>query len=77
MVGAGVLGLPAAFVFLGWAGGTILMLLSLLVSWYSFTLLVKVRPSAPLFLWRSLTATPESNMDVRGSDILNCYHLCY
>jgi amino acid permease len=36
MVGAGVLGLPYTFVYLGWAGGMLVMLLSLLISWYTF-----------------------------------------
>lgn len=40
MVGAGVLGLPYSFVYLGWAGGMCVMLLSLLISWYTFYELV-------------------------------------
>lgn len=36
MVGAGVLGLPYTFVYLGWTGGMLVMLLSLLISWYTF-----------------------------------------
>jgi amino acid permease len=33
MVGAGVLGLPATFTHLGWAGGIIILIFSLGVSW--------------------------------------------
>jgi amino acid permease len=36
MVGAGVLGLPYTFVYLGWACGMAVMLLSLIISWYTF-----------------------------------------
>ncbi|KAK9831658.1 hypothetical protein WJX74_004645 [Apatococcus lobatus] len=35
MVGAGVLGLPSAFVFLGWTGGTITLVLSWFISLYT------------------------------------------
>ncbi|KAF6255805.1 amino acid transmembrane transporter [Scenedesmus sp. NREL 46B-D3] len=40
MVGAGVLGLPYTFVYLGWGGGMLVMLLSLVISWYTFYELV-------------------------------------
>jgi len=40
MVGAGVLGLPAAFVHLGWAGGIIFLLFSFWISWHTYKLLV-------------------------------------
>ena len=32
MVGAGVLGLPSAMVYLGWAGGTVTLVLSFFIS---------------------------------------------
>jgi amino acid permease len=40
MVGAGVLGLPHAFASLGWGGGIAVLLVSLVISWYTFGLLV-------------------------------------
>ncbi|KAF8060318.1 LHT2 [Scenedesmus sp. PABB004] len=40
MVGAGVLGLPAVFSHLGWAGGVIMLLFSFWVSWYTYKQLV-------------------------------------
>ena len=40
MVGAGVLGLPATFAVLGWAGGLIVLIVSLGISWSTFGLLV-------------------------------------
>jgi len=40
MVGAGVLGLPAALSHLGWAGGAIFLLFSIWVSWHTYKLLV-------------------------------------
>ena len=40
MVGAGVLGLPATFATLGWAGGLIVLVASLGISWFTFGLLV-------------------------------------
>lgn len=40
MTRAGVLGLPYAFAALGWAGGAIVLVGSLLISMYSFVLLV-------------------------------------
>ena len=40
MVGAGVLGLPATFAILGWAGGLIVLIVSLGISWFTFGLLV-------------------------------------
>jgi hypothetical protein len=40
MVGAGVLGLPAALAQLGWAGGIFFLLFSIWVSWYTYKLLV-------------------------------------
>lgn len=40
MVGAGVLGLPATFSHLGWAGGIIFLCFSFWVSWYTYKLLV-------------------------------------
>ena len=40
MTCAGVLGLPYAFAALGWAGGAIVLVASLLISMYSFILLV-------------------------------------
>uniref|UniRef100_A0A383W7B9 Amino acid transporter transmembrane domain-containing protein n=1 Tax=Tetradesmus obliquus TaxID=3088 RepID=A0A383W7B9_TETOB len=40
MLGAGVLGLPAVFSHLGWAGGIIMLVFSLWVSWYTYLLLV-------------------------------------
>eukprot|EP00879_Flechtneria_rotunda_P017139 GHRR01017950.1.p1 GENE.GHRR01017950.1~~GHRR01017950.1.p1 ORF type:complete len:148 (-),score=8.66 GHRR01017950.1:304-747(-) len=40
MVGAGVLGLPATFAHLGWAGGVIFLLASFWISWYTYKLLV-------------------------------------
>ena len=39
MVGAGVLGLPSTFATLGWAGGLIVLVGSLGISWYTFGLL--------------------------------------
>jgi hypothetical protein len=42
MVGAGVLGLPAALAQLGWAGGIIVLLFTFWVSWYTYKLLVKM-----------------------------------
>jgi len=40
MVGAGVLGLPAALSHLGWAGGIIFLIFSIWVSWHTYKLLV-------------------------------------
>lgn len=40
MLGAGVLALPSTFAILGWAGGTVALLVSLGISWYTFGLLV-------------------------------------
>lgn len=40
MVGAGVLGLPHAFSYLGWAGGIIFLAFSFWVSWHTYMLLV-------------------------------------
>lgn len=40
MVGAGVLGLPAAFAHLGWVGGIIFLAFSFWVSWHTYMLLV-------------------------------------
>lgn len=40
MVGAGVLGLPSTFAVLGWHGGLIVLFGSLMISWYTFSLLV-------------------------------------
>lgn len=40
MIGAGVLGLPAALSHLGWAGGMVFMLFSFWVSWHTYKLLV-------------------------------------
>lgn len=39
MVGAGVLGLPNTFVYLGWWGGNVVLIAALLISWYTFMLL--------------------------------------
>eukprot|EP00878_Enallax_costatus_P014279 GHUV01014936.1.p1 GENE.GHUV01014936.1~~GHUV01014936.1.p1 ORF type:complete len:415 (+),score=64.43 GHUV01014936.1:364-1608(+) len=40
MVGAGVLGLPAALAVLGWAGGILFLIFSFWVSWHTYKLLV-------------------------------------
>jgi len=40
MVGAGVLGLPAALSHLGWAGGVLFLIFSIWVSWHTYKLLV-------------------------------------
>ncbi len=42
MIGAGVLGLPNTFVYLGWWAGMVTMFLAFFASWYSFKLLVKM-----------------------------------
>jgi amino acid permease len=40
MIGAGVLGLPYAFSYLGWIGGIIFLVFSFWVSWHTYKLLV-------------------------------------
>lgn len=40
MIGAGVLGLPAALSHLGWIGGACFLTFSIVVSWYTYKLLV-------------------------------------
>uniref|UniRef100_A0A383VWF1 Amino acid transporter transmembrane domain-containing protein n=1 Tax=Tetradesmus obliquus TaxID=3088 RepID=A0A383VWF1_TETOB len=42
MLGAGVLGLPSVFSHLGWAGGIIMLVFSLWVSWYTYLLLARM-----------------------------------
>jgi len=42
MVGAGVLGLPAAVAPLGWAGGMIVLFTTFWISWYTYILLVNM-----------------------------------
>lgn len=42
MIGAGVLGLPATFAHLGYAGGALFLAFSLWVSWYTYVLLVQM-----------------------------------
>jgi amino acid permease len=40
MIGAGVLGLPAAMAPLGWVGGLIVLVATFWISWYTYALLV-------------------------------------
>jgi hypothetical protein len=42
MVGAGVLGLPAAVAPLGWAGGMVVLFVTFWISWYTYILLVNM-----------------------------------
>ena len=42
IVGAGVLGLPSAFSYLGWAGGIVVLILSWIISLYTLWQLVKM-----------------------------------
>eukprot|EP00199_Chlamydomonas_sp_CCMP681_P000481 CAMPEP_0119104486 /NCGR_PEP_ID=MMETSP1180-20130426/2674_1 /TAXON_ID=3052 ORGANISM="Chlamydomonas cf sp, Strain CCMP681" /NCGR_SAMPLE_ID=MMETSP1180 /ASSEMBLY_ACC=CAM_ASM_000741 /LENGTH=490 /DNA_ID=CAMNT_0007089259 /DNA_START=49 /DNA_END=1521 /DNA_ORIENTATION=- len=47
MVGAGILGLPSTMGYLGWAPGVIILILSLIVSWYTFYVLVILHEEVP------------------------------
>ena len=40
MIGAGVLGLPAAMAPLGWGGGLIVLVATFWISWHTYALLV-------------------------------------
>lgn len=47
MVGAGILGLPSTFIFLGWGGGAVCLVMFLFISWYTFYLLVQLHEVKP------------------------------
>eukprot|EP00199_Chlamydomonas_sp_CCMP681_P000406 CAMPEP_0119107552 /NCGR_PEP_ID=MMETSP1180-20130426/11077_1 /TAXON_ID=3052 ORGANISM="Chlamydomonas cf sp, Strain CCMP681" /NCGR_SAMPLE_ID=MMETSP1180 /ASSEMBLY_ACC=CAM_ASM_000741 /LENGTH=487 /DNA_ID=CAMNT_0007093057 /DNA_START=85 /DNA_END=1548 /DNA_ORIENTATION=+ len=47
MVGAGLLGLPSMLSYLGWAAGMVALVLLLLISWYTFYVLIQLHEEVP------------------------------
>jgi len=47
MVGAGVLGLPSTLTYMGWAPGVLAVVISLVISWYTFYVLIQLHEEVP------------------------------